>query len=198
MRKLMISMDTGVVRSRCRTAPDKGTSSMVNVVSTPRALFNVSLSVSWSPVSRLINSILCTSLASNRLSESDEPSGVTVNPAVEENSLFWNSSVYLMVVVPGVRSTSAPPAVWLTWKEMFVTNPVAAAALPVPMTEPYSCMDARVWARPTLIVSLALSLANIPVGKAANAKTDEITTNAIKTIAVSRPVIPFSLLCIFR
>ena len=33
---------------------------------------------------------------------------------VEANNLFWVSSVYLMMVVPGVKSTFCPPAAWAT------------------------------------------------------------------------------------
>jgi hypothetical protein len=69
---------------------------------------------------------------------------------------------------------------------------VSAVDVVAPMTEPFSSMVALVWARPAFTVSLALSLENMPVDRAAKAKTEDTTTNAINTIAVSRPVIPFS------
>ena len=74
---------------------------------------------------------------------------------------------------------------------LILANVPDVGEVPVcPMTEPFSSMVDRVCARPAVMVSLALSLENIPVDRAAKAKTDDTTTKAISTIAVSRPVIP--------
>ena len=71
---------------------------------------------------------------------------------------------------------------------------MALAVVPVVwalmMTEPLSSMLPRVSASPAWMVSLALSLEKRPVERAAKANTEETTTKAINTIAVSRPVIP--------
>jgi len=98
-----------------------------------------------------------------------------------------------MTVLPGVMSTDSPAAALDTWNNMLDTTPDApVVALAFTMTEPFNSNVPRASARPALMVSFALSLENRTVDRVANAKTDETTTKAISTIAVSRPVIPLS------
>ena len=58
------------------------------------------------------------------------------------------------------------------------------------ITEPFSSNVLRFPSNPAEMVSFALSLEYSPVVSTENAKTDETTTKAISTIAVSSPVIP--------
>ena len=62
--------------------------------------------------------------------------------------------------------------------------------LAVRMTEPFITIVLRLLSRPADMVSLALSLEYNPVDNTAKAKTEETTTKAINTMAVSNPVIP--------
>ena len=113
-----------------------------------------------------------------------------MKPEVETNILDWSSSVYLISVFPGVRSIASPPAALDTWKAMSETIPSVPLTEVLRITEPLSSMLPRVSDNPAWMVSLALSLEKRPVERAAKANTEETTTKAIKTMAVSRPVMP--------
>ena len=71
-----------------------------------------------------------------------------------------------------------------------VPSPVPVVSIPLPIIEPLISRVPRASESPALMVSLDLSLANKPVDRAAKANTEDTTTKAIRTIAVSRPVIP--------
>ena len=74
---------------------------------------------------------------------------------------------------------------------MLVTTSLAPVIpLTLSTTEPLSSRVPWAFASPAAWVSFALSLENRPVDSAANAKTEETTTKAIRTMAVSNPVIP--------
>ena len=68
---------------------------------------------------------------------------------------------------------------------MAVLPPLALA-----MMEPLISNVPRASDRPAFIVSLDLSLEKRPVDSAAKANTDDTTTKAISTMAVSSPVMP--------
>ena len=104
--------------------------------------------------------------------------------------MTWFSSLYLMMVLPGVRSMGSPAAALDTWNSIWDITPDVPVVLAVRMIEPFCSRVPRVSASPAEMVSLALSLENRPVDRAANANTDETTTKAISTMAVSSPVIP--------
>ena len=63
--------------------------------------------------------------------------------------------------------------------------------LPEARAEPFGVRLVDTSPRPAVAVSAAFSELNNPVVMTVNAKTAATTTKAIKTIAVSRPVIPF-------
>ena len=62
--------------------------------------------------------------------------------------------------------------------------------LAVRISDPFISNVLRLPSNPADMVSRALSLENNPVDRTEKAKTEETTTKAINTMAVSNPVIP--------
>ena len=95
------------------------------------------------------------------------------------------------MVLPGVMSIASPAAALDIWNSMLVTTLVAPVVpLTLATTEPLSSRVPLASASATVWVYLALSLENRPVESAEKANTEETTTKAINTIAVSSPVMP--------
>ncbi len=107
-------------------------------------------------------------------------------PELIVGSVFVSASVY-----GGVRSIGSPATAFDTRKvtlntvSVVLTLPVYAIRLPRGSSELWAS------ARPAYTVSLLRSDEKIPVESTVNAKTEATTTNAIKMIAVSSPVMPF-------
>src|SRR5581483_6302716 len=92
------------------------------------------------------------------------------------------------VVSDGFRLTASPPAASVTSN----VRSVSWVLLDWAMTPPVSSIEPRVFARPAYTVSLPRSELKSPVLSTTNANTAATTTKAIRTIAVSRPVMPRS------
>ena len=182
-RLLKVPSTTGVLRWIRTTAPCGGLISSENFLSFGRSEF----SLDSSPM--IFTSYI--SPGSTSLSLSVFPIPVTVNPpvlAVDASVTDWSTSVYVITVSPGVRSTASPPAALPIW------NVISSIASPVVFvlatTAPRTSIVPLASDRPALWISLDLSLAKMPVDSAAKANTDDTTTKAMSTMAVSSPVIP--------
>jgi len=71
---------------------------------------------------------------------------------------------------------------------------IARSAMPLAITEPLMSMLPLACCRPANTVSFPRYAEKIPVDRTVKANTEATTTNAIKMIAVSRPVTPSSTL----
>ena len=87
------------------------------------------------------------------------------------------------------RSTALPAWEALDNVNLMVSMDVLAG-LASPMTDPLKLMVDEVSSKPPNTVSLLFSELSSPVLRTANANTEATTTNAMSTMAVSRPVIP--------